>query len=233
MWAEIWRRAALQLPNATKGIFQAMMLFFLLASDILVRYRLRRIAAATARPRSRRRGAPHEHATMSSPSLITIVGASTPLLLAGLGELVTEKSGVLNLGVEGMMLIGAVAGFATMDLTGNPWLAVVVAAICRRGRLDDLRLPVAVAHGQPGGDGPGADHLRHRACLAGGAELHRPRHSDFHVGVPRCARRRSVLARDLRIFAAGLFLASQYGQEVINALVSLYLDVDALSVLIS
>ncbi len=38
---------------------------------------------------------------------ITVVGASTPILFAGLGELVTEKSGVLNLGVEGMMLIGA------------------------------------------------------------------------------------------------------------------------------
>ena len=59
---------------------------------------------------------------------ITVVGASTPILFAGLGELVTEKSGVLNLGVEGMMLVGAVAAFATVDLTGNPWLAVVVAA---------------------------------------------------------------------------------------------------------
>ena len=60
--------------------------------------------------------------------LITVVGASTPILLAGLGELVAEKSGVLNLGVEGMMLVGAIAGFATVDLTGSPWLAVVVAA---------------------------------------------------------------------------------------------------------
>ena len=60
--------------------------------------------------------------------IITVVGASTPILFAGLGELVTEKSGVLNLGVEGMMLVGAVAGFATVDITGNPWLAVVVAA---------------------------------------------------------------------------------------------------------
>jgi simple sugar transport system permease protein len=60
---------------------------------------------------------------------ITVVGASTPILFAGLGELVTEKSGVLNLGVEGMMLVGAIAGFAVMDLTGNPWLAVVVAAL--------------------------------------------------------------------------------------------------------
>jgi ABC-type uncharacterized transport system permease subunit len=60
--------------------------------------------------------------------IITVVGASTPILFAGLGELVTEKSGVLNLGVEGMMLIGAIAAFATVDKTGNPWLAVCVAA---------------------------------------------------------------------------------------------------------
>ncbi|HVW91319.1 MAG TPA: ABC transporter permease [Devosia sp.] len=60
--------------------------------------------------------------------IITVVGASTPILFAGLGELVTEKSGVLNLGVEGMMLIGAIAAFATVDITGNPWLAVVMAA---------------------------------------------------------------------------------------------------------
>jgi general nucleoside transport system permease protein len=60
--------------------------------------------------------------------IITVVGASTPILFAGLGELVTEKSGVLNLGVEGMMLIGAISGFAAVDITGNPWIGVVVAA---------------------------------------------------------------------------------------------------------
>ncbi|NSL54121.1 ABC transporter permease [Uliginosibacterium aquaticum] len=46
------------------------------------------------------------------PVLATTLAAATPLVFAGLGELVTEKSGVINLGVEGMMLIGAVAGFA-------------------------------------------------------------------------------------------------------------------------
>ena len=44
--------------------------------------------------------------------LLTIITASTPLLLAAVGELVVERSGVLNLGVEGMMIIGAVSGFA-------------------------------------------------------------------------------------------------------------------------
>jgi simple sugar transport system permease protein len=52
--------------------------------------------------------------------LLTIITASTPLLIAALGELVTERSGVLNLGVEGMMVMGAVCAFAgavTFDST--------------------------------------------------------------------------------------------------------------------
>ncbi|MBI4922006.1 MAG: ABC transporter permease [Devosia nanyangense] len=61
-------------------------------------------------------------------TIITIVGISTPILLAGLGELVVEKAGVLNLGVEGMMLIGAIAGFATTVITGSPWLGMIGAA---------------------------------------------------------------------------------------------------------
>ncbi len=59
--------------------------------------------------------------------LIGVVVASTPLLFAALGELVAEKSGVLNLGVEGMMIMGAVAGFATVIGTGNHALALVAA----------------------------------------------------------------------------------------------------------
>ncbi|MFB6173551.1 MAG: ABC transporter permease [Halobacteriales archaeon] len=50
------------------------------------------------------------------------VRAGTPLLLAGLGELISERGGVLNLGVEGMMLVGALVGFATTVVTGSPWL---------------------------------------------------------------------------------------------------------------
>jgi simple sugar transport system permease protein len=62
-------------------------------------------------------------------TIITIVGISTPILLAGLGELVVEKAGVLNLGVEGMMLIGAISGFGITVVTGSPWVGIVGAAV--------------------------------------------------------------------------------------------------------
>lgn len=60
--------------------------------------------------------------------ILSVIATSTPLLLAATGELVTEKSGVLNLGVEGMMLIGAIAGFATTHSTGSAALGVLAGA---------------------------------------------------------------------------------------------------------
>jgi len=68
-------------------------------------------------------------------ALVTIVGVTTPILLAATGELMVEKSGVINLGVEGMMLIGAVTGFAVAFDFGPdlgdlaPWIAVICAAL--------------------------------------------------------------------------------------------------------
>ncbi len=56
--------------------------------------------------------------------LVATVAAGTPLVYAALGELIVEKSGVLNLGVEGMMLVGAISGFITMAKTGSILLAV-------------------------------------------------------------------------------------------------------------
>lgn len=53
----------------------------------------------------------------------------TPLLLGTLGEIYTERSGVLNLGIEGMMIMGAYAGFSTAYTTGSPWLGIMVAAL--------------------------------------------------------------------------------------------------------
>ncbi len=54
--------------------------------------------------------------------LASLMVASVPILLAAIGELVVEKAGVLNLGVEGMMIAGAVVGFATAVGTGSPFL---------------------------------------------------------------------------------------------------------------
>lgn len=60
---------------------------------------------------------------------LTVIAASTPLLLAAIGELVTERSGVLNLGVEGMMIMGAVAGFGATFITGNPYIGIFAAIL--------------------------------------------------------------------------------------------------------
>ncbi len=57
------------------------------------------------------------------------VASGTILLFAALGEIFAERAGVLNLGVEGMMLIGAVAGFSVTASTGDPWLGLVVAML--------------------------------------------------------------------------------------------------------
>ena len=105
------------------------MLFFILASDILVRYRSASRALAAAR---RNRGGARVNIEFVIDALITVVGVTTPILLAATGELVVEKSGVLNLGVEGMMLIGAVdrlrRGLQLRQLAGR------CGAVGRRGR---------------------------------------------------------------------------------------------------
>lgn len=61
--------------------------------------------------------------------LLTIITAATPLVIAALGELVTERAGVLNLGVEGMMVMGAVSAFAATAITGSPYVGVVAGIV--------------------------------------------------------------------------------------------------------
>jgi hypothetical protein len=56
--------------------------------------------------------------------LLPALRSSTPILLAILGETLTQRVGVVNLGVEGQMLVGAVAGFALASHGLNPWLAL-------------------------------------------------------------------------------------------------------------
>ena len=61
--------------------------------------------------------------------LASIMVASTPIVLAAIGELVVEKAGVLNLGVEGMMITGAVCGFVAAVLSGSPTVGFIAAAV--------------------------------------------------------------------------------------------------------
>ena len=61
--------------------------------------------------------------------ILTICTAATPLLIAATGELVVERSGVLNLGVEGMMIVGAVAAFAAANATGSAGLGVLAGTL--------------------------------------------------------------------------------------------------------
>ncbi len=142
-------------------------------------------------------------------SLIAItMNAGTPLLLAALGIVINERSGVVNLGTEGMMLVAAVVGFATTLFTGQYWLgfvagaaagivmALLFAAAC--GRLVDQSIChrpgfVAVRRGAVG---------VHRACVArryvAGARRRwradTARCSVFRSGVVRAALARLLLA---------------------------------------
>jgi simple sugar transport system permease protein len=68
-------------------------------------------------------------ADMVVPLLAATVQSGTPILYATLGEIFTEKSGVLNLGVEGIMIVGALVGFVVAKLTGNPTLAFFTAGL--------------------------------------------------------------------------------------------------------
>ena len=61
--------------------------------------------------------------------IAALIVASVPILFAALGELITERAGVTNLGVEGMMLIGAVSGFMTAIVTGNSWIGFAAAML--------------------------------------------------------------------------------------------------------
>lgn len=59
----------------------------------------------------------------------TSIALSTPLLLGAIGEVFAERSGVMNLGVEGMMIMGALSGFLVLAITGDPWTATILATL--------------------------------------------------------------------------------------------------------
>ena len=59
--------------------------------------------------------------------LFAALRSATPVLAVVLGEAMTQRSGVINLGVEGQMLLGAMTGFAVASISGDPWLGVLAA----------------------------------------------------------------------------------------------------------
>ncbi len=91
---------------------------------------------------------------------ISVVGGtlrvSTPYLFVGLGECITEKSGRINLGLEGTLVMGAMSGYGISYLTGSPWLGVLAAGctgaffgalhagICSRPRVNDVAVGIAL-----------------------------------------------------------------------------------------
>jgi general nucleoside transport system permease protein len=105
-------------------------------------------------------------AFLTEPFLVSLlfgaVTAGTPLLLAGLGEQISEKAGVLNIGIEGMMLFGAYAGFVTAYHSGSFWLgflaggiggaavALIVLVLCIRNGVNQIVTGIALTLGVQG-----------------------------------------------------------------------------------
>ena len=105
-------------------------------------------------------------ALFTEPFLVSLlfgaVTAGLPLLLAGLGEQISEKAGVLNIGLEGMMLIGAYTGFVATYRTGSFWLgflaggvggmsaAFIVLLLCIRKGLNQIVIGIAITVGAEG-----------------------------------------------------------------------------------
>ncbi len=108
-----------------------------------------------------------------SPTLLvaSLMVAATPILLAAIGELVVEKSGVLNLGVEGMMITGAISGFAAAVLTGSPMVGFLCAALGGAALVDYFRHSHAILPIQPGSYRLGANTVWPRAISHAGPKL--------------------------------------------------------------
>ena len=121
-------------PSGLVGMMQGIILFAMLGGELLVRYRV-----VIERSGSVRRCGGHD---VNDGIVVVVLAAAvaygTPLLFAALGELLAERSGVLNLGVEGMMLMGAVIGFLCVQHVGGSAgvalpIAVAAAAVAGGG----------------------------------------------------------------------------------------------------
>ncbi len=127
--------------------------------------------------------------------LLTIVTASTPLLIAALGELVTERSGVLNLGVEGMMAMGAACSFAAAVTFNSTFLGVAAGMLAGALMAALFALVVLGFAANQVGSGLAADHFRPRIVGPDRRPLRRraarSRRSYRHPGLERYPRDRT------------------------------------------
>ena len=134
-------------PSGVPRMLQGIILFCVIASDVLLATRPHRAPCVCVRER-----VTHAYAARSSedPMIDWIiilqagVATGTVLLFATIGEILAERSGVLNLGVEGMMLIGAMTAFSTAVSTGQPWLGVLLAMLAA-GRVGLLHAVVTIS----------------------------------------------------------------------------------------
>ena len=154
---------AMKVPLDLTKVFQGILLFYVLACDSLDP-----LSHPSGRP-----PAPGPPMGLLEAILLSVIAASTPLLLAASGELVVERSGVLNLGIEGMMIMGAACGFAAAYFTGSITIGAIAGALAGAGMSAIFALLTLGARGQPGRGRARAHHLRHRPVGADRRELRR------------------------------------------------------------
>jgi len=100
--------------------------------------------------------------TLLTALLVGAIAAAVPLILAGLGELISERAGVLNVGLEGMMLMGAYGGFVVALATGATWMgfiggavagglvSLIMVVLCVRWGLDQIVVGIGILLGVEG-----------------------------------------------------------------------------------
>ena len=154
--AEAMSRAT-GVPVFLADVLQGTALLAMLVALLFTSYRIRRVGAA--------RMSDILDQILQVGFLAAILRIATPLIFATLGEMLSERAGVLNLGIEGIMLISAMTGFSAAYYSGNLWIGVAAAVAHRRG----LGLPACGAHRgarpQPACRRHRADAVFHGPCL--------------------------------------------------------------------
>ncbi len=113
-------------PSGISQMIQGFVLFAVISSDVLLRYKVRLVRTKRISKQQEK----WQRAALNFEIILHAgLGNGTILLFASIGEILAERAGVLNLGVEGMMLMGAMTGFSVALATGNPWLGLLAAML--------------------------------------------------------------------------------------------------------